>query len=146
MGLTVYVMGEVVTPAIREGDLLLIGSGSGETDSLVAAAKRAKAFGANLALITIFPDSSIGRIADEVVRINAPTSKAETSFVSIQPGGSCFEQSMLLLLDAFVIRIAETLRLNAEENLRLRPCQSGINRLTIFILVGTDNQPEIDMI
>ena len=120
LGLTVYVMGEVVTPAIREGDLLLIGSGSGETDSLVAAAKRAKAFSADLALITIVPDSSIGRIADEVVRISAPTSKADTGFVSIQPGGSCFEQSMLLLLDAFVIRIAELCKLNANENLRLR--------------------------
>jgi len=120
LGFTVYVMGEIVTPAIREGDLLLIGSGSGETDSLVAAAKRAKLFGADLALITIMPDSSIGRIADVVVRISAPTSKADTGFVSIQPGGSCFEQSMLLLLDAFVLRIAELLKLDADENLRLR--------------------------
>lgn len=120
LGLTVYVMGEIVTPAIREGDLLLIGSGSGETDSLVAAARRAKAFGADLALITIMPGSSIGKIADVVVRISAPTSKADTGFVSIQPGGSCFEQSMLLLLDAFVLRIAELLKLDADENLRLR--------------------------
>lgn len=120
LGLTVYVMGEIVTPAIREGDLLLIGSGSGETDSLVAAARRAKAFGADLALITIMPGSSIGKIADAVVRISAPTSKADTGFVSIQPGGSCFEQSMLLLLDAFVLRIAELLKLDADENLRLR--------------------------
>jgi 6-phospho-3-hexuloisomerase len=120
LGLTVYVMGEIVTPAIRPGDILLIGSGSGETDSLVAAARKAKSFGADLALITIIPDSSIGRIADEVVRISAPTSKADTGFVSIQPGGSCFEQSMLLLLDACVIRVAETLKLDAEENLKLR--------------------------
>jgi 6-phospho-3-hexuloisomerase len=120
LGLTVYVMGEIVTPAISEGDLLLIGSGSGETDSLVVTAKRAKRFSADLALVTIFPGSSIGRIADEVVCINAPTSKANTNFVSIQPGGSCFEQSMLLLLDACVIRIAETLQLDAEENLKLR--------------------------
>ena len=120
LGLQVYVMGEIVTPAIKEGDLLLIGSGSGETGSLVTAAKRAKAFGAELALITIFPESSIGSIADEVVCISAPTSKADTGFVSIQPGGSCFEQSMLLLLDACVIRVAEALQLNAEENLKLR--------------------------
>jgi len=120
LGLTVYVMGEVVTPAIGQGDLLLIGSGSGETDSLVAAAKKAKAYGADLALITIMPESSIGKIADEVVRISAPTSKADTGFVSIQPGGSCFEQSMLLLLDACVIRIAELCKLDAEANLRLR--------------------------
>jgi len=120
LGLTVYVMGEIVTPAIGEGDLLIIGSGSGETDSLLAAAKRAKSFGAELALVTIFPESSIGKLADEVVRISAPTSKVASNFTSIQPGGSCFEQSMLLLLDAFVIRIAETLNLDAEANLKLR--------------------------
>jgi len=119
LGFMVYVMGEIVTPAIRKGDLLLIGSGSGETDSLVAAARRAKSFGADLALVTIMPDSSIGRIADVVVRISAPTSKEDTGFVSIQPGGSCFEQSMLLL-NAFVLRIVELLKLDADENLRLR--------------------------
>ncbi len=120
LGLEVYVMGETVTPAIAEGDLLLIGSGSGETGSLVTAAKRAKGFGAQLALITIVPQSSIGSIADEVVCICAPTSKADTGFASIQPGGSCFEQSMLLLLDACVIRVAQTLRLDAEQALKLR--------------------------
>ena len=34
MGFKVYVPGEVITPAIKNGDLLLIGSGSGETESL----------------------------------------------------------------------------------------------------------------
>ena len=33
MGFGAYVVGETVTPNIEKGDLLLIGSGSGETDS-----------------------------------------------------------------------------------------------------------------
>ena len=38
LGLTVYVVGEVVTPAIERGDLLVVASGSGTTASPVRAA------------------------------------------------------------------------------------------------------------
>jgi 6-phospho-3-hexuloisomerase len=120
LGLTAYVMGETVTPAIEKGDLLIIGSGSGETTSLVKAAEKAKSLGVELVLITIFSDSSIGKIADTILRVNAPTSKADSEFTSIQPGGSCFEQSMLLICDATVLRVAEKLKLDANENLKLR--------------------------
>lgn len=120
LGLTVYVVGEIVTPAIGTGDLLMIGSGSGETESLVFAAQKAQPLGASIALVTIFPDSSIGRIADVMLKIKAPTSKLDTEYSSIQPGASCFEQSMLLVLDAFVLKIADRLALNANESLKLR--------------------------
>ena len=42
MGLQAYMVGEVVTPGIAAGDLLLIASGSGETASLACMAKKAK--------------------------------------------------------------------------------------------------------
>ena len=35
IGLKVYLVGEVCTPSIREGDLLLVGSGSGETAGMI---------------------------------------------------------------------------------------------------------------
>ena len=54
MGKQVYVVGEIVTPSIQQGDLLLIVSGSGETESLVAMAKKAKRLGATIATVTIF--------------------------------------------------------------------------------------------
>lgn len=120
LGFTAYVVGETVTPAIQKGDLLIVGSGSGETASLVKTAEKAKSLGVRIALVTIFPHSSIGKLADTVLAVNAPTSKADTPFKSIQPGGSCFEQSMLLLYDACILKISEKLGLNANENLKLR--------------------------
>ena len=42
LGLTVYFVGEPTTPAIQEGDLLVIASGSGETGSLKVMAQKAK--------------------------------------------------------------------------------------------------------
>lgn len=109
LGLTSYVVGETVTPAIEPGDLLVIGSGSGETSSLVSMAKKAKALGVKIALMTIYPDSTLGKLADIVVHIPGVTGKSdrESGAVSVQPGGNMFEQSMLLFGDALVICLAD---------------------------------------
>jgi 6-phospho-3-hexuloisomerase len=109
MGVSAYVVGEVVTPAMKAGDLLVVGSGSGATASLVGMAKKAKTLGATLALITIFPDSHIGQLADAIVLIPASTPKADGAgqFTSIQPMGSLFEQSLLIFLDLIVMRLME---------------------------------------
>ena len=40
LGYTVYFVGEPTTPSIQEGDLLILGSGSGNTASLVSNAKK----------------------------------------------------------------------------------------------------------
>ena len=109
MGFDAYVVGETVTPNCEAADLLIVGSGSGETGSLVSMAGQAKRIGAAVAVVTIRPESSIGKIADVVVKIPAPTPKAEVDpgFESIQPLGSLFEQSLLLFLDAVILRLME---------------------------------------
>jgi 6-phospho-3-hexuloisomerase len=109
MGFDAYVVGETVTPNLEAEDILVIGSGSGETGSLVSMAGKAKKIGAKLALVTIFPESTIGRMADVAVKIPAPTPKvaADSGFKSIQPMGSLFEQSLLLLLDCVILRLME---------------------------------------
>ena len=109
LGLDVYVVGETVTPAMTADDLLLIGSGSGETASLVAMAEKVRALKGRLALVTIVADSRIGRLADAVVVIPAPSPKARAlhGITSVQPMGSLFEQSLLILLDVIVLRLME---------------------------------------
>jgi len=108
MGFSAYVVGETATPAIEPGDLLIIGSGSGETATLVVMAQKAKKIGAKLALITIYPESTMGKMADCVVQIKAATTKGERESVqSIQPGANMFEQSLLLFCDAAMISIID---------------------------------------
>ena len=115
MGFQSYVVGETVTPAITREDLLLIGSGSGETDTLKVMAKKAKDLGAKLGLISIFPDSTIGQLADYVIRVKAATTKGTRSTVkSIQPGANTFEQSLLLIGDALIIRIISRCKISGE--------------------------------
>ena len=116
LGLATYVVGETATPGLSADDLLVIGSGSGATASLVAMAEKAKTLGANLAVVTIFPNSRIGQLADAVVRIPAPTPKAdggEDQFISVQPMGSLFEQTLLIFLDIIVMRLMEEMTIDA---------------------------------
>lgn len=111
MGLTAYVPGEVVTPSIQPGDLLLVASGSGETGSVVLMAKKAKAMGAEVALITMVPESTIGSVADTVITIKGNSPKAASNYKqnSIQIGGGLFEISVLLFLEAIVLMVVEKL-------------------------------------
>lgn len=104
-GFIAYVVGETTTPAITSQDLLIIASGSGETGTLKVMASKAKEIGASLALITIYPESTLGKLADCIIEVPAPTSKAESSYQSIQPGASLFEQSVLLIGDSIILRI-----------------------------------------
>ncbi|RST74235.1 6-phospho-3-hexuloisomerase [Siminovitchia acidinfaciens] len=105
MGIDSFVVGETITPSLEKDDILIVGSGSGETKSLVSMAQKAKDIGASVALITIAPDSTIGRLADITIKIPAQV-KSETSGekVTIQPMGSLFEQSLLLFFDAVILR------------------------------------------
>jgi 6-phospho-3-hexuloisomerase len=119
LGYTVYVVGEVVTPAIKEGDLLLVGSGSGETRTVAVVAKQAKAFGASVAAITIFPDSTIAGIADFTLIIPGKTTKRDSGVHSMQPGGNLFEQSLLIVLDGLISRLNEPGRLGMESGFPL---------------------------
>jgi 6-phospho-3-hexuloisomerase len=109
LGFDVYMIGEVTTPGLRSEDLLLIGSGSGATGSLLVMAQKTRQIGAKIALITTHADSPIGQLADIRLTIPAPTPKveAETGQKSIQPMGTLFEQCLSLTLDALVMEIMD---------------------------------------
>jgi len=115
MGFDAYVVGETVTPNFEAADLLLIGSGSGETGSLVQMARKARDIGGHIALVTIFPQSTIGQLADIAVRIPAPSPKvsADAEWTSIQPMGSLFEQSLFIFLDLVILRLMQRTALDS---------------------------------
>ena len=113
-----HVVGETTTPAILEQDILVIASGSGETESARVFASRAKAAGARLLVITANRDSSLAKAADELVVIPAK-SKNDTSGMSWQPSGNSFEQSLLLALDGIAIAVAENGGVSLDERLKL---------------------------
>ena len=118
LGKTVHVVGEVTTPSITDGDLLLVGSGSGRTETLVAIARKAKEESARLLVITIDPESPLAQLADRIVAIPAPSPKVVSSrepAKSIQPLGNLFEQGLLILLDVIASMIMERQGLSSDE-------------------------------
>ncbi|MGI4744403.1 MAG: 6-phospho-3-hexuloisomerase [Janthinobacterium lividum] len=100
LGLTVFVVGETTTPAIRKGDLLLAGSGSGTTSTIVKAAEKAVAAGAQVVAISTTTDSPLAALATQVVVLPAAQKQDHGGTISQQYAGSLFEQSVLLLTDA----------------------------------------------
>jgi 6-phospho-3-hexuloisomerase len=101
-----HVVGESTTPGLQPGDMLLVGSGSGETVTAILTAEKARDNGGTLAVITARPESALGRMADLTVVLPAPV-REESSVhpvETIQPMASLFEQSLLLLLVSFTRR------------------------------------------
>ena len=122
IGLTAYVPGETTTPAIRSGDLLIAVSGSGETHTVALMVKKAKAHGAETALLTMVPDSTMGGLADLVLAIEASSTKVadNSGKKSIQLGGSRFELSVLILLEIIVMQAAEKLHIEDPNQLLMQ--------------------------
>jgi len=101
-GYDVSVVGEIVTPSIKAGDLLIIISGSGETEQLIAFTKSAKKVGANIVLISAKGDSTIGDMADAVFQIGRSEQYGK---VLGMPMGTVFELSTLLFLEATISHV-----------------------------------------
>lgn len=111
-GYDVSVVGEIVTPSIKAGDLLIIISGSGETEQLIAFTKSAKKVGANIVLISAKSDSTIGDMADAILQIG---SAEQYGKVFGMPMGTVFELSTLLFLEATISHVIHEKGIPEEE-------------------------------
>jgi len=118
LGKTAYIVGVATTPSIQAGDLLILGSGSGQTSTLLAIAQKAVSQGAKILLFTTDEASPLARLADHRVVIQAPslmTSPGESGFASVQPMGTLFEQSLLILCDSISLRLMAQLGVSAAQ-------------------------------
>ena len=119
LGLNAYVVGETVTPAIGAGDLLVVGTGSGQTRMTLAIVQAAHDRGAITAAVTAHPDSPVALVADLVLEVHTPITGHDMPRVSMQPPGSLFEQCLLMLGEAIVLRLMRRLG-TTEEQMRTR--------------------------
>ena len=108
LGLKAYHIGDTTLPNLKAGDLLLVASGSGETQSIFYLVEIAKKKSVNIALVTGNPDSRIGKLSDTVVHIKAPSKvKVIEGFNSIQPMTTLNEQCLGIFFDALVLLLME---------------------------------------
>ena len=126
-GFTSYVVGETITPAIAEGDLIIAFSGSGNTKTIADIAETAKNFGVKVALISSDENSRIGKIADYMIRIETqrdPIAKDSHEYEirqmigayrSFAPLGTIFETSSLIFSDAVISTIMTMKKIDESE-------------------------------
>lgn len=124
LGFDVYVFGEVVTPAVRENDLVIAVSGTGETAPVNEMARIAKQHGAGIATVTSNPDSTLGQLSAKVVTIRGRTEADDVSFlerqvtgisITLTPLGTLFEINVMVFLDSVIAGLIAILEKKEEE-------------------------------
>jgi len=115
VGIDVYVMGETITPAIGEGDIVIIISGSGSGAMSTTAAHMAKRLGSLIFAVTSYPDSELAQISDHVIVVSGREIVAEESdyqsrqllgeHESLAPMGTLFEDACMVFLDGLIAEL-----------------------------------------
>jgi 6-phospho-3-hexuloisomerase len=110
LGLDAHVVGEMTTPAVGEGDLLIVSSGPGSLATHEALMSRVKRDGARLAAITAQPQGGVARLSDVVLHIPAQTmADDQGAKTSVLPMGSLFEAAMMIIFEILVLDLRDRL-------------------------------------
>ena len=130
LGLRAYVVGETISPAINADDCIVAISGSGETNTIVSAARISKNRGAKVLALTSYPESTLGQLADSYIFVKGRTKKEvddenymkrqiHGNYTSLTPLGTAFELTTLVFLDAIVSELMEKME-QTESDLKSR--------------------------
>lgn len=121
LGFPAFMAGTIGCPPIREEDMLLVASSSGETPTIREIALIAHKVGAKVITITANTTSTIARISSGYLYLQAPSSLTygeNDALKSQQPMKTLFEQSLFMLLESFVLCLLERTGQNAEDLVR----------------------------
>lgn len=123
LGLDAHVLGDMTTPPVGAGDLLVVSAGPGWFASIEALAGTAKAAGAGVACVTAQPEGRVPRAADLVLHIPAQTmaddqaaedQAADDQATSVLPMGSLFEGAQFVVFELVVLALRERVGETAE--------------------------------
>jgi 6-phospho-3-hexuloisomerase len=108
LGLDAHVVGDMTTPPVGLGDLLIVSAGPGYFATVDALMKIARDAGAKTAVVTAQPVGGLALAADHVLHIPAQTMADDRGAKpSILPMGSLFELSMMLVFELLVLRLRD---------------------------------------
>jgi 6-phospho-3-hexuloisomerase len=107
-GLDAHVVGDMTTPPVGEGDLLLVSAGPGAFSTVLALTGVAQEAGARIAVVTAQPDGEAAKQADMVIHLPAQTMADDVDGeTSILPMGSLYEAVLLLFFDLVSVELRE---------------------------------------
>ncbi|CAJ38118.1 6-phospho-3-hexuloisomerase [Methanocella arvoryzae] len=115
IGFQVYVVGEIITPAVTAGDVVVAISGSGNTRTISEFGEICKKLNVKLVTVTTNKDSALGRMSDLVVILDNKQKPVQSkeymerqlrgNHKSLTPLGTLFELTAAVFLDAFIAKM-----------------------------------------
>ena len=123
LGLDAHVQGDMTTPPVGEGDLLVVSAGPGFFSTVMALAQTAKKAGARVICVTAQPRGQVPRLADQVLVLPAQTmaddQAGEKPALSVLPMGSLYEGTQFMAFELVVLALRERLG-QSPEAMRVR--------------------------
>ncbi len=115
LGLDASVVGDMTTPPLAQGDLLLVSAGPGWFSTVGALMDTAKRAGAATLCVTAQPDGRCPQEADHRLTIPAQTMANDLDAgASVLPMGSLFEGAQFLLFEVMVLKLRERLGISPD--------------------------------
>jgi len=107
LGMDAHVVGDMTTPPLGPGDLLVVSAGPGSFSTVRALAGVAHSAGARVAAVTAQPTGEVPSAADVVIHLRAQTMADDKGGQSVLPMGSLYEAAMLIFFDIVSIVLRE---------------------------------------
>jgi 6-phospho-3-hexuloisomerase len=108
LGLDAHVVGDMTTPPIGKGDLLIASAGPGSFTTVMALLDVARGAGARTMIVTAQPEGPASRVADTIIELPAQTMANDRDGpASLLPMGSLYEAVQLLFFDLVSILLRE---------------------------------------
>jgi 6-phospho-3-hexuloisomerase len=107
LGFQVHLLNQPTTPALTREDLLILISGSGETNGILSAADQAKEIEAEITVITREKRSSLAQKSADQLIIPIKFGSDDQFSNSKVFSGTLFEQALLTILDLVIVQLVE---------------------------------------
>lgn len=116
LGLDAHVVGDMTTPPVHKGDVLIVSAGPGAFSTVLGLIGVAKADGARTVVVTAQPKGKAAKQADVVIYIPAQTMASDTKGkISVLPMGTLYEAAQLLFFEFIVIMLRDKMKQKATD-------------------------------
>ena len=110
LGLRAAMVGDMTTPPVGAGDLLVVSAGPGGFSTVGALLGVARDAGARTLVVTAQPGGAASRLADAVLPVPAQTMADDSgATVSVLPMGSLFEGAEYILFEVMILKLRDRL-------------------------------------
>ncbi|KAA2244328.1 SIS domain-containing protein [Salinarimonas soli] len=115
LGRSAAMVGDMTTPAVGPGDLLVVSAGPGAFSTVLALMGVAREAGARTLVVTAQPGGEAARLADAVLPVPAQTMADDRGgAVSVLPMGSLYEGAQYVLFEIMILKLRDRLGVSPE--------------------------------